>query len=118
MYIVYVKTDNGGRVIAVNSDDFLSDTTGWSKVDEGYGDRYHHAQGHYLPLPLRTDNGVCRYKLVDGAIVERTQEELDGDYVPPVQSASIETRVEQVEGKTAELEESLDMLLSGVTTDE
>ena len=117
-YSVYIQTDDQGRVIGINSDAFLPSTDGWEKVAEGHGDKFHHAQGHYLPGPLMDDDGIYRYKLVDGAAVERTQDEMDGDYVPPVQSSSIETRVEQVESKTAELEESLDMLLAGVTGDE
>ncbi len=117
-YTVYIKTDDKGLIIAVNSDAFLPSTDGWEKVAQGHGDKFHHAQGNYLPGPLMDDDGIYRYKLVDGAAVERTQDEMDGDYVPPVQSSSIETRVEQVESKTAELEESLDMLLAGVTGDE
>lgn len=83
-YGVYVRTDDAGRVTAINSDAFLLDTDGWTKIDEGYGDRCHHAQGNYLPGPLWDDRGVCRYKLVDGKAVERTQAEMDADYTPPV----------------------------------
>lgn len=60
-YKVYVKTDAGGTITAVNSSAFLSDTTGWTEIDEGTGDRYHHAQGHYLDDPLVDEHGI--YKL-------------------------------------------------------
>ena len=40
------------------------------------------------------------------------------EYPEPVPVGTLEKRVENVEGKTAELEESLDILLSGVTADE
>ena len=52
-------------------------------IDEGYGDKYNLCQSNYLPLPLMDERGVYRYKLVDGKAVERTQEEMDADYVPP-----------------------------------
>lgn len=52
------------------------------QIDSGHGDRYHHAQGNYLPGPLVDERGVYRYALEDGAIVERTQEEMDRDLAP------------------------------------
>ena len=82
-YSVYVKTDDTGRIIAINSDAFLTDLTGWTKIDAGYGDRHHHAQGNYLDGPLYDERGICRYKLADGAVVPRTAAEMDADYVPP-----------------------------------
>ena len=82
-YGVYVRVDAEGRMTAINSDAFLSDLTGWTRIDEGYGDKHHHAQGNYLDGPLYDERGVCRYKLADGRAVRRTQEEMDADYVPP-----------------------------------
>lgn len=81
-YIVYVKTDDANRITAVNSSTFLTDTDGWTEIDSGYGDKYHHAQGNYFPQPLYDERGICRYKLVDGKPMERTQEEMDADYTP------------------------------------
>jgi len=78
---VYIKIQNG-LITAINSSEFLSDTTGWVKIDEGNGDRYRHAQGNYLPGPLIDEQGRYRYKLVDGAVVERTAEELAADVLP------------------------------------
>lgn len=79
-YIVYVHADDVGRVTEINSSAFLSDVTGWVEIDSGYGDRYHHAQGNYLPGPLMDDRGICRYRLEGGTVVERTQEEMDAEY--------------------------------------
>ena len=87
-YGVYVSADPAGRIYDINSDAFIFNTQGWVKIDEGYGDRYHHAQGNYLPLPLMDERGVYRYKLVDGKVVEREPEEMDGDYVPPMPTVS------------------------------
>ena len=75
-YIVYVKTNSSDHIVAVNSSEFLTDLTGWIKIDEGYGDRYHHAQGNYFPQPIYTMGGAYRYKLVDGKPVECTPEEI------------------------------------------
>lgn len=117
-YDVYVKPDESGRITAINSSAFLADTDGWVKIDHGEGDAFHHAQGNYFPQPIIDERGVYRYKLVDGVPVERTPEEMDADYTVHTPTPSIESRVETVESKQAELEESLDILLSGVTSDE
>lgn len=94
LYTVYVKIDSIGRIIAINSDAFLSTLEGWTKIDEGYGDRCHHAQGNYFPDPIYDDRGIPRYKLVDGKAVERTQEEMDADYVPPETIPTASDRME------------------------
>lgn len=78
-YKVYIQTDANNNVIAVNSSAFLSDTTGWIEIDEGTGDKYHHAQGNYLPKGLMTDDGVYRYKYTGGELQERTEEEIQAD---------------------------------------
>lgn len=83
LYGVYVHTDDDNRIIAINSDAFLPSLDGWVKIDEGYGDKYHHAQNNYFPQPIRDHRMIFRYKLVDGVPEERTQEEMDADYVPP-----------------------------------
>ena len=102
-YGVYVRTDDAGRVTAINSDAFLADVTGWTQIDEGYGDRCHHAQGNYLPGPLWDDRSVCRYKLVDGQVVKRTQAEMDADYTPPVPVLTAEQRMDEIEAAMMEL---------------
>lgn len=75
-YIVYVKSNNSGYIVAINSSAFLADNNGWEVIDSGYSDKYHHAQGNYFPQPIMTDGGAYRYKLVDGAVVECTAEEI------------------------------------------
>lgn len=98
-YIVYVRTDDAKRITAINSSAFLPDTTGWTEIDSGYGDRYHHAQGNYFDKPLYDDRGICRYKLMDGKPVERTQEEMDADYVPPEVNPTDTERILQLESE-------------------
>lgn len=102
-YIVYVRTDSNGCITSVNSSAFLPKTTGWVEIDSGYGDKYHHAQGNYFSQPLYDERGICRYKLVDSKPVERTQEEMDADYVPPEVKPTTEQRVDALETTTDDI---------------
>ena len=74
-YTVYAKTDDRNVITAINSSAFLSDVTEWTEIDKGEGDKYHHAQNHYLPAGLTDENGIFNYKLTDGKPVLRTAEE-------------------------------------------
>lgn len=104
-YIVYVKPDSNGFITAVNSSAFLPDTTGWTEIDSGFGDKYHHAQGNYFPLPIITVGGAYRYKLVDGKPVECTQEEIaqQEEALKPVPTPTLESRVEVLETTTDDM---------------
>lgn len=102
-YIVYARVNDTGRITAINSSAFLSDTTGWTEIDSGFGDKYHHAQGNYFDKPLYDERGICRYKLVDGKPVERTQEEMDADYTPPEVKPTTEQRVDALETTTDDI---------------
>ena len=44
---VYVKRASNGKVLEINSDIFIEDFEGWEKIDEGFGDKYAHAQTQY-----------------------------------------------------------------------
>lgn len=74
-YTVYVKTDAQGRITAINSSAFLADTAGWTAIDEGYSDKYHHAQGNYFTLPLYDKQWCSNYKIENSIVLERTEEE-------------------------------------------
>ena len=95
-YDVYVKPDEAGRITAINSSAFLSDTDGGIKIDHGVSDKFHHAQGNYFPKPIMDERGIYRYKLVDGEAVERTQEEMDADYTPP---EVVPTQLDRIEAQ-------------------
>ena len=75
----------------------------WVLIDEGYGDKYNLCQSNYLPLPLMDERGVYRYKIVDGAVVERTAEEMDADYVPPEISPTQAERIKTLEDQNETL---------------
>lgn len=96
---VYVKVNENNIITAINSSIFISDTNGWILVDEGTGDRYAHAQNLYLEKPIIAENGVYRYKLVDGKITERSAEEMAADIPEPAESTP--TNAELAEQVTA-----------------
>ena len=98
-YIVFVNSNASGYITEVNSSAFLADVTGWTEIDSGYGDKYHHAQGNYFDKPLCDERGIYRYKLVNGKPVERTQEEMDADYVPPEVKPTDAERISQLESE-------------------
>ena len=100
-YVVYIKVDEQNRIQAVDSSAFLTDTDGWVEIDSGYGDHCHHAQGNYFDKHIYDERGICRYMIAktsdwperkmyvlfthnneEWAVYERTQEEMDVDYVP------------------------------------
>lgn len=70
-YGVYVKLNSLSHVVAIGSDAFITPTSEWTKIDSGKGDKYKHAQGNYLPKPVRNFRMECQYMFVDGKIVER-----------------------------------------------
>lgn len=117
-YTVYIRTDEQGRITDITSDAFLESTQGWTAIDSGYGDKYHHAQGNYFDKPLCDERGIYRYKayqFVDApagkiiarffkngeeyVILERAQEEMDADYVPPEVKPTDTERILQLESE-------------------
>ena len=108
VYVVYVQTDEQNRITAVNSSAFVSAEWG-TEIDHGTGDRYHHAQGNYFDQPLYTEDGIPRYKLVDGKAVERTEKEIQADReaLPKPEPAPT---VEELQAKIAALTTSNQML--------
>ncbi|MBW6408472.1 hypothetical protein [Clostridium weizhouense] len=84
---VYVKLDKNNCIIKINSSIFLQDITGYICIDEGFGDKYSHAQGNYFTIdgkkPLIDMQGRYNYKLVDNKPIELTEEEKEVLF-PPV----------------------------------
>jgi len=133
-YGVYISIDPEGRIYAVNSDAFLLNLTGWIKIDEGYGDKYHHAQGNYFNKPLVDMRGIFQcmaapvaewqereavvvFTYEDGeewGVYERTQEEMDADYTPPEPKPETDNNalVEQVAALQKQVDEQAAMLVS------
>ena len=94
-FSVFVKVDERGRIIDVNSSLFLQDTEGWVEVAHGVGDRFQHAQGNYLTKPIFI-MGIPAYKMEMGEIRERSEEEIREDIKAP-EKTEIEKRIETIE---------------------
>lgn len=86
---VYVKTDSQNRIVRIEGEYTLSnivDMTDWVLIEEGTPcDRLNLAQSQYFPNGLHTEDGIPRYKLVDGQPVERTEAEIAADRAAIVQ---------------------------------
>lgn len=105
-YIVYVRVNELGYIVEINSSAFISDTTGWIEIDSGYGDKHHHAQGNYFPQPLYDVRGSANYKLENNIPVERSDEEKEAEIANrPAPMPSYNDRV-------AALEEAMLVMLS------
>lgn len=113
-YKVYVKTDENGVITAVNSSAFISDLTGWTEIDEGSGDRFHHAQGNYLADGLTDERGLFNYKLVDGVPVPRTDE----DKQPEVDKLNAAAEIAKLKAQLAATDYIAAKLAEGAATKE
>ncbi len=106
---VYALCDSESRVLRLEGEYSLpADLTGWTKIDEGYGDKFSLAQSHYLDKPLY-DGAVLRYKLVDGEIVERTAEEIEADKAKLPKPVMPKTNAE-LESENAKLKQQVSAL--------
>ena len=74
-YKVYIKIDGDNNIVEINSSAFLEDTSGYIEIDEGTGDKCHHAQNHYLEKPLTDDYGRHNYRYSIGEVVEIPESE-------------------------------------------
>ena len=59
---VYVKVNEKGYITDVNSDVFIKNLVGWLKIDEGYGDKFAHAQSNYFDMNLVDEVGDYQIK--------------------------------------------------------
>ena len=97
----YITRVEGGYT--VNN---IDDISQWTYLDEGYGDKYNLCQSHYLDGGLMTDDGIYRYKLVDGAPQLRTDEEIEADRAArPAPSETVTT-----DEITAEIDEGVNSI--------
>ena len=110
---VYALTDEQGRVTLIEGEYSLpSDLIGWVLIEEGPPcDRLNLAQSHYLPQPLYTEDGVLRYKLELGQVVERTADELAADRAARPEPAP--SQLDRLEAQTTYTALMTDTLLEG-----
>lgn len=113
-YKVYAKIDDNGIITAINSSAFLTDTTNWTEIDEGEGDKYHHAQGNYLSVGLTDENGIFNYKLVDGKLMLRTAEEK----TPELEHIAAAQEITELKAKLTETDYIAAKIAEGAATRE
>lgn len=108
---VYALPDEQGRITRIEGEYSLPiDLEGWVLVEQGAPcDRLNLAQSHYLDGGLYTDDGILRWKLVDGARVLRSDEEIAADRaaIP----APAPTQMDRVEAQAAYTAMMTDTLL-------
>lgn len=109
-YSVYVKTDERGVLIDIDSDAFLTSFDGWEKIDEGYGDKYHHAQGNYLEKPKTDENGVYRYERKNGKIKERKKKDMEADVQERPKQPTDRERIEELANAVKELVQTINAI--------
>lgn len=117
---VYILTDSENRITRLDGGYSISnvDTSTWTLIDEGTGDKYNLCQSHYLDKPLMTIDGIYQYKYVDGVITERTAEEIEADRASqpqpePTEESIYDLCVELInKGKTDGLQNKFDVYLA------
>ena len=67
---IYVKVNENNEIIDVGSSIFIKDLNGWIKIDEGFGDKYAHAQSQYFDKPLINEDDRYSFKYINGKVVE------------------------------------------------
>ena len=60
---VFAKVNNEGFITDIESDVFLKDTTGWTLIDEGLGDKYTYPQTLYFGESIIDDAGNYKFKI-------------------------------------------------------
>lgn len=100
---VYVKIDTENHITAIASSIFLTDTTDWIQIDEGYGDKYAHAQNQYLEKHLMDKQGRYNYKLIDGVVVEVAEEDKPTYINNTSNYVTVEQRLDALESAMLEL---------------
>lgn len=84
MIKVYIQHDEKNRVTNINSEIFIQDLTDWIEIDEGDGDKYAHAQGSYLEMPLIADDGTHNYMYDDSIrLATEDEHEVERSEFPP-----------------------------------
>lgn len=106
-YSVFIKTDERGVLIDIDSDAFLTSFDGWEKIDEGFGDKFHHAQGNYLEKPLTDEYGVFRYEKKNGKIKERKQKDMEADMQAQPMQPTDRERIEELANTVKELVQTI-----------
>lgn len=106
-YKVYVSLQDG-YITSINSEIFLSEEeiSTMTKIDQGQGDRYAHAQSQYLDKELVDEQGRYNYKFLEGKIVEVAEGE-KLTIKEPEQQATAQDKIEAQVMYTAMMTDTL-----------
>lgn len=105
---VFVAIDTNNYITSINSDIFLSqeEMDTMTKIDQGQGDKYAHAQGLYLEKGLVDEQGRYNYKFVEGKVVEVAEKEKP-TIKEPEQQATTQDKIEAQVMYTAMMTDTL-----------
>ena len=108
---VYAKIDSNKVVKEINSSIFIRNPTDFIEIDEGYGDKYSHAQSQYLGIGLIDSKGRYNYKW-DNKLIELTEEEKNILF-PPVepQPSEVELLKTKLDFATKQLEQQEELIV-------
>ena len=79
---VYIKKDHENRITACEGGYTAGNIINngeWIFIDEGEGDRFNLCQSNYFEGGLFTEDGICRYKYVNGNVLLRDKDETEKD---------------------------------------
>lgn len=65
---VYVRINANNEIIEVGSSIFIKNLTGWIEIDNGFGDKYSHAQSQYFDKPLMNEDRTYNYTYENGKV--------------------------------------------------
>lgn len=117
-YKVYIKTDKNGCITEINSSAFLQHTEGWTEIDRGIGDKFHHAQNNYFPFPLADAYGVYRYKLENSGVIVRNSLEMDVERERIKQKQANESRITGLKKRLSDTDYAIIKIAEGSATTE
>lgn len=105
---VFVAIDTNNYITSINSDIFLSleEMNTMTKIDQGQGDKYAHAQSQYLEKGLVDEYGRYNYRFVAGKVVEIAEEEKP-TIKEPEQQATARDKIEAQVMYTAMMTDTL-----------
>lgn len=96
IYSVYARTNEKGIVIKIFSDCFEQPQLSDALIKSGRGDEFVHL-GYYRIL---TKERIYRYKIVDGELTERTEEEIAEELAEsPVEEESDKEKIARLEAE-------------------
>ena len=97
----YIITDELGRILRGFSDDFEQPDANAICICED-GGRHFQLNGVVNP-PMIDTSGIPKYKLVSGAVTERSQAEIDADVVQAPAPPTLEERTAALETALLEI---------------